>query len=126
MVRELVLFEICKDDGGKGAEEGGAFVDGAVMDRIPYLQMSVDSQIPFAGPYRLRASVEYGTTIEIFVVFYSVAVLDDAFSAAVRWWRAAVNLSAFLSFPCIHVTSRTYSSDVSAFGCIWMRMDLEE
>lgn len=38
MVGELVLFEVCEDDGSEGGEEGGAFVDGAVMDCFPDLQ----------------------------------------------------------------------------------------
>jgi len=33
----------------------------------------------------LGASFEYGGAIEILVVFYRVAVLDDAFGAAKRW-----------------------------------------
>lgn len=38
MVRELVFLEVCEDDGGKGGEEGGTFVDGAVVDSVPYLK----------------------------------------------------------------------------------------
>jgi len=54
----------------EGGEEGGAFVYRAVVDSIPYC---------------LGASFEYGGAIETLVVFYGVAVLDDAFGAAERW-----------------------------------------
>jgi hypothetical protein len=38
--------------------------------------------------YRLGASFEYGGTVEVLVVFYGVAVLDDAFGAAEGPWCA--------------------------------------
>lgn len=39
MICELVLLQIGKGDGGEGGQEGGAGVDGAVIDRIPYLSI---------------------------------------------------------------------------------------
>jgi hypothetical protein len=35
--------------------------------------------------YRLGAAVEDSRSVEVLVVFYGVAVLDDAFSATVGW-----------------------------------------
>ena len=40
VVCELVLFQVGKNDGGKGGKEGGTFVDGAVVDGVPYLGCS--------------------------------------------------------------------------------------
>lgn len=37
MVCELVLFQVGEGDEREGGEEGGAFEDGAVVDRFPYL-----------------------------------------------------------------------------------------
>jgi len=39
---------------------------------------------------RLCASFEYGVAVEILVVFYCVAVFDDAFGAAVRRWGTTI------------------------------------
>jgi hypothetical protein len=40
--------------------------------------------------YCLSASFEYGGAVEVLVVFDGVAVLDDAFGAAVGWWSAVL------------------------------------
>lgn len=85
MVCELVLLEVGEDDGCEGGEEGGAFVYRAVVDSIPYLcRVSFDRR-ERCWTYCLGASFEYGGAIETLVVFYGVAVLDDAFGAAERW-----------------------------------------
>jgi hypothetical protein len=49
VVRELVLFEVGKDDGCEGGEEGGTLVYGAVMDRFPYLSGLVGSRLGLVG-----------------------------------------------------------------------------
>jgi hypothetical protein len=71
--------------------------------------------------YRLRASVEYGGAVEVLVVFDRVAVLDNALGAAVRRWGAVTIHQHLL----IVIPKKSYSSDVSAFGWIWMRIDRE-
>lgn len=40
----------------------------------------------------MRASFEYGTTVEVLVVFYGVAVLDDTFGSTKGWRGAEVLL----------------------------------
>jgi hypothetical protein len=89
VVCELVLLEVREDDGCEGGEKGGAFVYRAVVYRFPY---------------RLGAPFEYGGAIEVLVVFYGVAVLDDAFGAAEgrRGARGTVRLLA-----CIEPSRRT-------------------
>lgn len=49
--------------------------------------------------YCLRASIEDGGAVEVLVVFDGVAVLDDAFGAAVGW-RSAV-LRHVNTFPTV-------------------------
>ena len=89
VVCELVLFEVRENDGCEGGEQRRAFVYRAVVYRFPY---------------RLGASFEYSGTIKILVVFYGVAVLDDAFGAAEgrRGARGTVRLLA-----CIVTSRRT-------------------
>ena len=67
VIGKLVFLEVGKYDGCEGGEKRGAFVYGAVV---------------YGVPYRLGASFEYGGAIEVLVVFYGVAVLDNAFGAA--------------------------------------------
>jgi hypothetical protein len=58
------------------------------VDGIPYLPLSAawhDSK--HGGTYCLGTSVENGGAVEVLVVFYGVAVLDDALCAAVVWGR---------------------------------------
>jgi hypothetical protein len=45
--------------------------------------------------HRLCASFEYGVAVEVLVVFYRVAVLDDAFGAAVGRWGTTRLVSYF-------------------------------
>jgi hypothetical protein len=88
VVCEFIFLEVCKNYGSKGGEEGGALIDGAVVDRVPYLARSAarhDSK--HGSTYSLGASVKDSGSVEVLVVFYGVAVLDDAFSAAVVWGR---------------------------------------
>jgi hypothetical protein len=64
--------------------------------------------------YRLCASLEDSGPVEVLVILYGVAVLDDAFGATEGWRRAVDALSALSDIGMF----RTYSSEVSAFGCI--------
>jgi hypothetical protein len=115
VVCKLVLLEVREDDGGKGGEERGAFVDGAVVNRLPYLRYLADILHTWHGSYCLRASFENRRSVEVLVVFYGIAILDDAFGAAEgRWGAASRSISARYIVACWSA----YSSDVSAVGCI--------
>jgi hypothetical protein len=90
VVSKSILLEVCEDDGCEGGKEGGALVYRAVVDRFPYLILSAKCfQRMAVSTYCLSASFEYGGAVEVLVVFDCVAVLDDAFCAAVGW-RSAV------------------------------------
>lgn len=45
--------------------------------------------------YCLRTSLQDRTTVEILIIFYSVAVLNYTFCAAIGWW-CAINLPSAL------------------------------
>jgi hypothetical protein len=66
------------------------------------------------GTYRLGASFQDGGAVEVLVVLYGVAVLDDALGATVGW-RCAVWC---ISTRGLWKGRWTYSSDVSALGWI--------
>ena len=93
MIGELVLFEVGKDDGCKGGEKRGAFVYGAVVDRVPYLVQLAGFRLSrHIWAYCLGTSLKDSGAIEVLVVFYGVAVLDDAFSPTKRRRSAKVLL----------------------------------
>jgi hypothetical protein len=71
--------------------------------------------------YRLGASFEDSSAVEALIILDGVAVLDDAFGAAKVWGSATMFCQTGMPRKV-----KTYSSDVSAFGCIWTRIDREE
>lgn len=71
----------------------------------------------------LGASIEDGCAVEILVILDGVAVLDNALGAAVVWRRAVFTI--YQRWRMWDERSSTHSSDVSAFGWIWMRMERE-
>ena len=106
VIGELVFLEVGEYDGCEGGEKRGAFVYGAVV---------------YGVPYRLGASFEYGGAIEVLVVFYGVAVLDDAFGATESRRGAETVRGAGMES-----SVKTYSSEVRALGCICTRIDRDE
>lgn len=41
--------------------------------------------------YRLSAALQYGSSVEVLVVFNSIAILDNAFGTAEGWWGTIRN-----------------------------------
>lgn len=74
--------------------------------------------------YCLCASVEYGCTVEVLVVFDSIAVLNDALGTAIIRRGATYPLHQHRRI--LDWSGATHSSDVSAVGCICMRIEREQ
>jgi hypothetical protein len=67
--------------------EGHSYIEPSWMASQICLELA-ELSMTIGTAYRLGAAVEDSRSVEVLVVFYGVAVLDDAFSAAVGWCDA--------------------------------------
>jgi hypothetical protein len=64
--------------------EGHSYIEPSWIASQIYGSQSSPSLAPTMS-HRLGASFYYGVAVEVLVVFYGVAILDDALGAAVCW-----------------------------------------
>jgi hypothetical protein len=92
----LYFFRFAKMMAVKEARrEGHSYMEPSWIASQIYLSLA-GIECSSLSAYRLRASLKYSRSVEVLVILYGVAVLDDAFGAAQGWRRAEDALSALL------------------------------